>query len=48
MEFENGAVGTITRSFAMLERAYDDQHPILINGTEGAIHVPDPIGLMER
>jgi predicted dehydrogenase len=42
MEFENGAVGTITTSFAMLERAYDDQHPILINGTEGAIHVPDP------
>ena len=24
MEFENGAVGTITTSFAMLERAYDD------------------------
>jgi predicted dehydrogenase len=44
MEFENGAVGTIIQSFAVLEGGYAGSHPILINGTEGAMHVPDPNG----
>ena len=42
MEFVNGAVGTITQSFAVIDGGYDGEHPILINGTDGAIHVPDP------
>jgi predicted dehydrogenase len=42
MEFENGAVGTIAQSFAVIEGGYDRAHPILINGTDGAIYVPDP------
>jgi predicted dehydrogenase len=44
MEFANGAVGTITQSFAVIDGGYDGSHPILINGTEGAIYVPDPNG----
>jgi predicted dehydrogenase len=44
MEFENGAVGTIHQSFAVLESGHDGKHPIIINGTDGAIHVPDPNG----
>jgi len=44
MEFENGAIGTIIQSFAILEGGYDGSHPILVNGTEGAMHVPDPNG----
>ncbi len=44
MEFENGAVGTIHQSFAVLDSGHDGGHPIIINGTEGALHVPDPNG----
>jgi predicted dehydrogenase len=44
MEFENGAIGTIVQSFAVLEGGHSRSHPIIINGTEGAIHVPDPNG----
>jgi predicted dehydrogenase len=44
MEFENGAVGTIIQSFAVLEAGYSYSHPILINGTEGAMYVADPNG----
>lgn len=42
MEFESGAVGSITQSFAVVDGGYDGAHPILINGTDGALHVPDP------
>jgi predicted dehydrogenase len=42
MEFENGATGTIIQTFAVIERGYDGAHPIIINGTEGAVLVPDP------
>ncbi len=42
MEFENGAVGTIVQSFAIIDGGFSGSHPILINGTDGAIHVPDP------
>ncbi len=44
MEFANGAVGTITQSFAVIDGGYDGGHPILVNGTEGAMYVPDPNG----
>jgi predicted dehydrogenase len=44
MEFENGAVGTIIQSFAIIEGGYSGSHPIIINGTQGAMHVPDPNG----
>lgn len=44
MEFENGAVGTIVQSFATIEGGHDGKHPIIINGTEAAIRVPDPNG----
>jgi len=44
MEFENGAIGTIVQSFAVLEAGHSKSHPIIINGTEGAMHVPDPNG----
>ncbi len=42
MEFANGVVGTIVQSFAVVDGGYDGDHPILINGTDGALHVPDP------
>jgi predicted dehydrogenase len=42
MEFENGAVGTIIQSFAIIEGGYSGSHPIIVNGTEGALLVPDP------
>jgi predicted dehydrogenase len=44
MEFENGATGTIVQSFAVLEGGHSHSHPIIINGTNGALHVPDPNG----
>jgi predicted dehydrogenase len=44
MEFENGAIGTIVQSFAIIHGAYSGSHPILINGTAGAMYVPDPNG----
>ena len=42
MEFANGCLGTIVQSFAVIDGGYDGDHPILVNGTEGAMHVPDP------
>lgn len=42
LEFENGAVGTLVTSFAVMHGVYDPKHPIVIYGTEGAIQVPDP------
>lgn len=44
MEFENGAVGTIVQSFATIEGGHDGKHPIIINGTDAAVRVPDPNG----
>lgn len=44
MEFQNGAVGTIVQSFAVIDGGYDKAHPIIINGTEGVLYVPDPNG----
>jgi predicted dehydrogenase len=44
IEFENGAVGTIIQSFAIIDGGFSGSHPILINGTEAAMHVPDPNG----
>ena len=44
MEFENGVVGTIIQSFAIIDGGFSGSHPILINGTEAALHVPDPNG----
>lgn len=43
MEFENGAVGTMIMSFAVMFGAqYDGKNPITIMGTEGTLKVPDP------
>jgi predicted dehydrogenase len=42
MEFAIGVVGTIHQSFAVLDSGHDGKHPIIINGTEGALRVPDP------
>ena len=44
MEFANGVVGTIVQSFAVIDGGYDGGHPILVNGTDAAMHVPDPNG----
>ena len=44
MEFENGAIGTIIQSFAVIEGGHSGSHPIIVNGTDGALHVPDPNG----
>ncbi len=44
MEFANGVVGTIVQSFAVIDGGYDGGHPILVNGTDAALHVPDPNG----
>ena len=42
LELDNGVLGTMVQSFAVLDSGHDGKHPILINGTDGAIHVPDP------
>jgi len=42
IEFENGAVGTIVQSFATIDGGHDGEHPIIINGTDAAVRVPDP------
>ena len=44
MEFENGAIGTIVQSFAVLQSDHTRSHPIIVNGTDGALLVPDPNG----
>jgi predicted dehydrogenase len=44
MEFENGVVGTIIQSFAVIDGGYSGSHPIIVNGTDAALHVPDPNG----
>ena len=42
IEFANGCLGTIVQSFAVIDGGYDGGHPILINGTDGVLYVPDP------
>jgi predicted dehydrogenase len=42
LEFEQGAVGSLTTSFAVAHGVYDRSHPIVVYGTEGALQVPDP------
>ncbi|MDQ3439731.1 MAG: Gfo/Idh/MocA family oxidoreductase [Planctomycetota bacterium] len=42
MEFENGAVGTITQSFAMANAPDQEKQPIRVYGTTGTMRVPDP------
>ncbi|MDP9175370.1 MAG: Gfo/Idh/MocA family oxidoreductase [Planctomycetota bacterium] len=42
MEFQQGAIGSITMSFATRFPQYDGQSPIVIYGTEGTLLVPDP------
>jgi len=44
LEFDNGAVGTIITSFAVLHSTQDGKFPITIYGTEGTLKVPDPNG----
>ncbi|MCS6859914.1 MAG: Gfo/Idh/MocA family oxidoreductase [Abditibacteriales bacterium] len=44
IEFENGCVGTIMTSFAIMHGVYERQFPIVIYGEEGALKVPDPNG----
>jgi predicted dehydrogenase len=44
MEFANGVAGTITQSFAVIDGGYDGGHPIIVNGTDGVLYVPDPNG----
>ncbi len=44
MEFANGVTGTITQSFAVIDGGYDGSHPIIVNGTDGVMYVPDPNG----
>lgn len=44
MEFENGCVGTIMTSFAVMHGVYERQFPIVIYGEEGTLKVPDPNG----
>lgn len=41
VEFENGAVGSVIQSFAM-RAGSGAASPIVIYGTEGTLHVPDP------
>ena len=41
MEFENGVVGSIIQSFAMRAGTHGAS-PIVVFGTEGTMHVPDP------
>ncbi len=43
IEFENGCVGTIIQSFAM-RAGSGAASPIIVYGTEGTLHVPDPNG----
>ena len=42
IEFANGCLGTITQSFAVIDGGYDGGHPIIVNGTDGVLYVPDP------
>jgi predicted dehydrogenase len=44
IEFANGAIANVVQSFAVIDGGYDQQHPIIINGTEGVLYVPDPNG----
>ncbi|HEX8324670.1 MAG TPA: Gfo/Idh/MocA family oxidoreductase [Tepidisphaeraceae bacterium] len=41
IEFENGAVGSVIQSFAM-RAGSGAASPIIVYGTEGTLHVPDP------
>ncbi len=42
LEFEQGAIGTLMTSFAVMHAVYERPHPIIIYGTDGALKVPDP------
>jgi predicted dehydrogenase len=44
IEFEGGAAGTISTSFAVLHPLHDGRQPIAVHGTEGTLRVPDPNG----
>ncbi|MBI2298086.1 MAG: Gfo/Idh/MocA family oxidoreductase [Armatimonadetes bacterium] len=44
MEFENGCIGTVIQSFAVVHAVMDWSLPITIYGTDGALRVPDPNG----
>jgi predicted dehydrogenase len=44
IEFENGAIGTLMTSFAVMHGNYDGKQPITVYGTEGSLKVPDPNG----
>ncbi len=42
IEFEGGAAGFISQSFATKGSDHDGDHPITLFGTDGAMRVPDP------
>ncbi|MFN3650728.1 MAG: Gfo/Idh/MocA family protein [Armatimonadota bacterium] len=42
LEFQNGALGTLTTSFATANPTYEKGFPITLYGTEGTLKVPDP------
>jgi predicted dehydrogenase len=44
LELENGALGTLITSFAVMHPVHDKTFPITIYGTEGSLKVPDPNG----
>jgi predicted dehydrogenase len=44
IEFQNGAIGTMVMSFAIMHTQQNWKQPIAIFGTEGTILVPDPNG----
>jgi predicted dehydrogenase len=44
IEFENGAIGTMVMSFAVMHSQQNWAQPIAIFGTEGSVLVPDPNG----
>jgi predicted dehydrogenase len=44
VEFQDGAIGTMVMSFAVMHSQQNWQQPIAIFGTEGTLLVPDPNG----
>ena len=44
IEYANGAIATVTTSFAVRHNVLDSKNPITIFGTEGTLKVPDPNG----
>src|SRR5439155_22515690 len=45
IEFEDGAVGTLVTSFAVMYAGVDGKFPITVFGEEGTLRVPDQHGL---